>query len=113
MKPPAEIDHAEEHADLVFHQSNLKTVFSNAQARWKLFFPGWFSVSRSSTQPWSLECQYWEENAPWKILDGSAEKLRAELLAEKRDMIADPDGVRPEDLDDQMDGEMSLFFEKS
>ena len=46
-------------------------------------------------------------------MDGSAEKLRAELLAEKRDMIADPDGVRPEDLDDQMDGEMSLFFEKS
>ena len=64
-------------------------------------------------RPRSIKGQYWEENAPRKILDGSAEKLRAELLAEKRDTIADPDGVRPEDLDDQMDGEMSLFFEKS
>ena len=35
-------------------------------------------------------------------MDGSAEKLRAELLAEKRDTIAEADGVRPEDLDDQM-----------
>ena len=26
------------------------------------------------------------------------------------DMIADPDEVRPEDSDDEMDGEMSLFF---
>ena len=29
------------------------------------------------------------------------------------DMIADPDEVRSEDSDDEMDGEMSLFFEKS
>ena len=31
MTPPAEIDHTEEHADLVFHQSNMKIVFSTAQ----------------------------------------------------------------------------------
>ena len=40
-------------------------------------------------RPWSIKGQYWEENAPRKIPDESAEKLRAEWLAEKLDMIAD------------------------
>ena len=35
MKPLAEIDHTEDHADLVFHQSNLKTVFSKCSSTMK------------------------------------------------------------------------------
>ena len=36
MKHPAKFDQSEDPADLVFNQSNLKTVFSKAQLGWKL-----------------------------------------------------------------------------
>ena len=87
MKHPAKFDHSEDPADLVFNQSNLKTVFSKAQLGWKLSFPGWPSVSRSSTLKHRRPILRGEERAPRKFLEGSAEKLRAELLAEKPDMM--------------------------
>ena len=46
----------------------------------------------------------WDENAPQKIVDESAEKPSG-WLDEEPDMIADPDAVRPEDWDHEMDGD--------
>ena len=42
-------------------------------------------------------------------MDESAEKPSG-WLDEEPDMVADPDAVRPEDWDDEMDGEISSDF---
>ena len=87
MKPPAEIDQ-------MTTLKNVQTWYS-INPTWKLCFQllkhdeNYFSQDDFQSQdprPWSIEGRYWVEGAPRKILDESAEKLTAELLAEILDL---------------------------
>lgn len=112
VNPPAEIEDPEDSmpADWVrFYAFMLIQVEEFYVSQSDTFYVFVQDEREKIPDPEASKPEDWDESAPQKILDESAEKPSG-WLDDEPDMIADPDAVRPEDWDDEMDGEETNNF---